>query len=153
MNAGALRVNVSTERAVFSCRRIVDAYARCVPVPTACRWRRTGPLVALLAGALAGVVSCGDDSSGASGGASARGEERYEESCAACHGADLRGTGRGPAHLSVVYEPDLHSDDAFRSAVRSGARAHHWDFGDMPPVPGLDDDEIDAIIAYVREVQ
>lgn len=37
--------------------------------------------------------------------------------------------------------------------MAQGSPQHHWDFGDMPPVPGLDDEEVDAIIAYVREVQ
>ena len=34
-----------------------------------------------------------------------------------------------------------------------GVRQHHWNFGDMPPVEGLDTAAIDAIVAYVREVQ
>jgi mono/diheme cytochrome c family protein len=37
--------------------------------------------------------------------------------------------------------------------VTQGSAAHHWDFGDMPPVEGLSDEEIDLIIAYVREQQ
>jgi hypothetical protein len=31
--------------------------------------------------------------------------------------------------------------------------AHHWNFGDMPPVEGLSSAQVDAIIGYVREVQ
>jgi mono/diheme cytochrome c family protein len=83
----------------------------------------------------------------------ARGRELYLNQCASCHGADLRGTDRGPSHLSIVYEPGHHSDESFRAAIRDGAPQHHWRFGDMPPVEGLDDAEIDAVIAYVREVQ
>ena len=39
------------------------------------------------------------------------------------------------------------------NATRGGVRAHHWSFGDMPPVPGLSDDEVQQVICYVREVQ
>ncbi len=81
------------------------------------------------------------------------GEGLYEQSCASCHGADLRGTDLGPSHLSVVYEPNHHGDIAFALAARNGVRAHHWTFGDMPPVEGLSDDDLEAIVAYVREMQ
>jgi mono/diheme cytochrome c family protein len=77
----------------------------------------------------------------------------YQEACASCHGTDLRGTDQGPSHLSVVYEPGHHSDDAFRAAIAQGSPAHHWEFGDMPPVPGLAPDEVEAIIAFVRDQQ
>lgn len=77
----------------------------------------------------------------------------YSASCASCHGEDLRGTDKGPSHLSIVYEPNHHPDDAFRSAIRNGAAQHHWDFGDMPPVEGLTDDEVEAVIAFVRAGQ
>jgi mono/diheme cytochrome c family protein len=121
--------------------------------------RHAGALVAVVAAALAALSSCGDgsgdDASSREGGGAAggRGAELYAEACASCHGSDLRGTDRGPSHLSQVYEPGHHPDEAFRAAVAQGSPQHHWDFGDMPPVPGLDDEEVDAIIAYVREVQ
>lgn len=83
----------------------------------------------------------------------AAGEVLYQAECAECHGSDLRGTDRGPSHLSVVYEPSHHSDAAFLLAVRNGAVAHHWNFGDMPPVEGLTDTEIADITAFVRSVQ
>lgn len=83
----------------------------------------------------------------------AAGEPLYQSYCAACHGVDLRGTAVGPSHLSIVYEPNHHSDTAFLLAVRNGVRQHHWPFGDMAPVPGLSDDDIEAIIAYVRAQQ
>ncbi|NOX28863.1 MAG: c-type cytochrome [Actinobacteria bacterium] len=82
-----------------------------------------------------------------------RGAELYSSMCASCHGGDLRGTDLGPSHLSILYEPNHHTDDSFRSAITNGARQHHWSFGDMVPVVGLDDDDIDAIIAYVRQQQ
>lgn len=106
------------------------------------------------------LAGCGDDGGGgsggdddASGGADGDGVALYQQSCASCHGEDLRGTDRGPSHLSQVYEPGHHPDESFRVAITQGSPAHHWQFGDMPPVPGLDDDEIDAIIAYIRSQQ
>ena len=83
----------------------------------------------------------------------AEGEVLYAANCAECHGADLRGTDRGPSHLSEVYEPDHHADGAFLLAVQAGSRAHHWPFGDMPPIEGLIPEDVEAIVAFVREQQ
>jgi mono/diheme cytochrome c family protein len=112
-----------------------------------------GALVALVA--MGALTACGgdDDSSSQSTSAPDDGAALYAAHCASCHGEDLRGTDKGPSHLSIVYEPNHHPDEAFRSAVKNGVPAHHWDFGDMAPVPGLDDAQIDAIIAHVRRVQ
>ncbi|MEP1124670.1 MAG: cytochrome c [Ilumatobacter sp.] len=84
---------------------------------------------------------------------SVSGAELYQSNCASCHGDDLRGTDKGPSHLSIVYEPNHHGDDAFRSAIANGAQQHHWSFGDMAAIPGLDDSEVDDIIAYIRSEQ
>lgn len=81
------------------------------------------------------------------------GETSFRQYCAACHGADLRGTDQGPSFLSIFYEPNHHGDFAFVSAAKNGVPAHHWRFGDMPAVPGITDDEIAAVTAYVRSVQ
>jgi len=83
----------------------------------------------------------------------AEGDVLYQAYCASCHGVDLRGTGLGPSHLSVVYQPGHHGDGAFALAAINGVRAHHWDFGDMVPIPGLSQDDLDRIIAFVRETQ
>ena len=83
----------------------------------------------------------------------AEGDVLYQATCASCHGADLRGTDLGPSHLSVVYQPGHHGDGAFALAAINGVRAHHWKFGDMAPIPGLSSDDMDRIIAYVRETQ
>jgi len=121
---------------------------------------RCGLLGVVAAGLL--VVGCGDDSGDSADrggpsdtvpGSDLDGAALYEQSCASCHGSDLRGTDQGPSHLSEVYEPGHHSDDSFRAAIARGVPAHHWDFGDMEPVPGLDDAEVDAIIAYIRQQQ
>ena len=83
----------------------------------------------------------------------AEGEVLYQASCAECHGTDLRGTDKGPSHLSIVYEPNHHGDAAFALAVINGVQQHHWPFGDMKPVPGLDEADMERIVAYVRENQ
>lgn len=81
------------------------------------------------------------------------GAELYAANCAECHGSDLRGTDKGPSHLSIIYEPRHHADGAFVFAIQRGSRAHHWPFGDMPPVEGLSPEDIEATIAFVREQQ
>jgi mono/diheme cytochrome c family protein len=50
----------------------------------------------------------------------ASGELLYAANCAECHGVDLRGTDKGPSHLSEVYEPGHHGDGAFLLAVQAG---------------------------------
>jgi len=83
----------------------------------------------------------------------AAGEALYQANCASCHGVDLRGTSTGPSHLSIVYEPNHHGDVAFVLAAKNGVQAHHWQFGNMEPVPGLSDEDLEAIVAYVRSIQ
>jgi mono/diheme cytochrome c family protein len=81
------------------------------------------------------------------------GGELYAEACASCHGANLRGTERGPSHLSEVYEPGHHADASFLLAVRRGVAPHHWSFGPMPTIEGLTDADVEAIVAFVRDAQ
>lgn len=77
----------------------------------------------------------------------------YQQYCAECHGVDLRGTDKGPSQLSIIYEPNHHGDYAYRVAIRDGVREHHWWFGDMPPVEGITDLEIEKVISYIRSEQ
>ena len=121
-----------------------------------------GRSLTLLVVSLSIVAACSGSGATASGAGDipvqdaalvAQGEPLYQASCASCHGADLRGTDEGPSHLSVVYEPNHHGDGAFVLAVVRGVPQHHWPYGDMPPVPDLSEEDVDAIIAYVREQQ
>jgi len=82
-----------------------------------------------------------------------KGKALYNQNCASCHGADLKGSDKGPPLLHRVYEPSHHSDLAFQLAVKNGTRAHHWQFGDMKPVPGLSPDDVAHMTAYVRSEQ
>ena len=81
------------------------------------------------------------------------GKKLFQQHCASCHGADLQGSDKGPPLLHSVYEPSHHSDLAFQLAVKNGVRAHHWQFGDMRPVPGLTPDDVAHITAFVRVEQ
>ena len=81
------------------------------------------------------------------------GEARFTANCAQCHGPGAVGTSQGPTFIDRVYHPGHHADVSFQLAVRQGVRQHHWQFGNMLPVPGLADAEVDTIICYVRELQ
>jgi len=81
------------------------------------------------------------------------GQAAFAKYCASCHGADAGGTRSGPPLIHPIYHPGHHADMAFVIAARRGSRAHHWKFGDMPPVKDITDQEIDQIIVFVREVQ
>ena len=83
----------------------------------------------------------------------ATGKALYEKNCAACHGVDLKGSDKGPPFFHRVYEPSHHGDVAFQLAAKNGVRAHHWQFGDMKPVPGITPDEVAHITAYIRAEQ
>lgn len=82
------------------------------------------------------------------------GLEIYESNCAACHGIALGGVkGAGPPFIHSYYSPGHHSDTAFYRAIAQGVVAHHWQFGNMPPVPSLNREQSTDVIAYIRMVQ
>lgn len=77
----------------------------------------------------------------------------FAENCAVCHGAVGGGTEQGPPLIHRIYEPSHHADMAFQMAVRNGVRAHHWRFGNMPPITGVGPQQVAAATAFVREMQ
>ena len=82
------------------------------------------------------------------------GKVAYEAKCAICHGANAAGQdGVAPPLVHKIYEPSHHGDAAFLLAAKNGVRAHHWRFGNMPPVEGVTDGYVKMIVAYVRELQ
>lgn len=108
--------------------------------------------------ALVALAACGgdDDATGPAAAAGIdvdRGEELFAANCAVCHGPVADGTPAGPPLVHEIYEPSHHSDEAFQVAVAQGVQAHHWDFGPMPPIGGLDRDDVADITAWVRELQ
>ena len=127
-----------------------------------------GLVIAVLAGGAGLVLARWLDALGPAGGArseraiaeparlsdlGARGKILFEETCAACHGRHGAGTDQGPPFINEIYNPGHHPDEAFLLAPRVGVRAHHWKFGDMPPVEGVTDDDLRSIVRYVREMQ
>ncbi len=82
------------------------------------------------------------------------GKTAFEAVCAACHGINAAGqNGIAPPLVHRIYEPSHHGDGAFWLATQNGVRAHHWRFGDMPPVDGLTRADVGNIVAYIRELQ
>lgn len=81
------------------------------------------------------------------------GEESFQNRCAVCHGQLADGTATGPPLVNRLYEIGHHPNFSFHNAVNKGVIAHHWNFGDMPPIPNVLPEEIDAIICHVRDLQ
>jgi cytochrome c len=82
------------------------------------------------------------------------GQLAFDAKCAACHGTNAVGQdGVAPPLVHKIYEPSHHGDESFQRAAAMGVRAHHWPFGDMPPVEGVTRGDVTMIIAYIRELQ
>ncbi len=127
-------------------------------------WRFALAIVALLIGALALMGALAPDQGGRMAANPElfapevvadlrRGGRLFAKNCATCHGTDLYGTGNGPPLIHPYYRPDHHADVAFRMAMLRGVKQHHWQFGDMPPVPGLSPDEVEQVLLYIRTQQ
>ena len=83
----------------------------------------------------------------------AQGKALFEQNCSVCHGPAGDGTTLGPPLVHIIYEPNHHADVAFILAARNGVRAHHWRFGDMPPLPAVTDQMVQEIVGYIRWLQ
>lgn len=82
------------------------------------------------------------------------GKLAFNAKCAQCHGQNAAGrNGMAPPLVHQFYRPGHHGDGAFLRAVQNGVQAHHWTFGNMPPVEGLTGGDVKAVVAYVRELQ
>lgn len=106
-------------------------------------WRAIVGVLAFLV--LTGALACGDGAS--------PGQRAFDANCATCHGAGALGTDSGPPLVHGYYVPWHHDDNSIRRAVRNGVPSHHWFFGDMPPIVGISDEELEQIIVYIREQQ
>lgn len=82
-----------------------------------------------------------------------KGYELFQENCAECHGAGLDGTDQGPPLLHGYYKPGHHADFAIFRAIEQGTPQHHWNFGDMEPVEGVDRQQAGAIVEFIRWFQ
>ena len=81
------------------------------------------------------------------------GEDSFQNRCAVCHGQLAEGTQTGPPLVNRLYEIGHHPNFSFHNAVNKGVTSHHWNFGDMLPIPNVEPAEIDAIICHVRDLQ
>ena len=82
------------------------------------------------------------------------GKRGFEAACAQCHGQNAAGqNGIAPPLVHIIYEPNHHGDAAFILAAQNGVRAHHWNFGNMPPVDGVTQADVKFITQYIRELQ
>lgn len=89
-------------------------------------------MVALVAGGCAGAET------------SVEGDVIYANNCARCHRADLSG-GVGPA-LGAGSQAAAKDDSAYRLAIRNGP-------GSMPSYDGFSDEQVAAVIAFIRSQQ
>jgi len=79
------------------------------------------------------------------------GMQKFQEKCSACHGQWGEGTAdKGPPLIHSFYKPSHHDDASFFRAAHSGVTAHHWHFGNMPPVEGITDQDIGQIVQFIR---
>ena len=82
-----------------------------------------------------------------------KGSVIFEKNCSSCHGKNGRGTQKGPPLIHRYYEPSHHSDRSFFLAVQNGVRAHHWQFGNMPPIKSVTMEDVEKVIPFIREIQ
>ena len=81
----------------------------------------------------------------------ALGLQAFRDKCSSCHGQWAEGVAdKGPPLVHPYYQPGHHPDDAFYRAAKNGVKSHHWRFGDMPPVEGITEKDIAAILRFVR---
>ena len=102
---------------------------------------------------LAGVSVLASGLSGCGTAAEIDGRALFATNCAVCHGAAGEGTEQGPSLLDARYLPDGLSDAGMADAIRDGVPEREFEFGPMPGFPRLDDDEVDAVVEVVRELQ
>ncbi|KFE36534.1 c-type cytochrome [Thioclava atlantica] len=82
------------------------------------------------------------------------GKVAFDAKCSTCHGENAAGrNGKAPPLVHPYYRPGHHADAAFLITAQAGVRAHHWPFGNMPPVKGVTQADVKAIVAYVRTLQ
>ena len=82
-----------------------------------------------------------------------KGVEPFRKYCIVCHGPKGHGSEQGPPLIDRIYRPDHHADLSFHFAVRDGVKSHHWNYGDMKPVPLITPEETEHVIAFIRKEQ
>lgn len=109
--------------------------------------RLSAPAWLLGVGLLAAVLSgCGSSQA-------ADGRALFAANCALCHGTSGQGTDQGPSLREARYRSDQLSDADIAAAIRNGVPELAFDFGPMPAFPRLEDEQVDAVVEVVRELQ
>ncbi len=102
---------------------------------------------------LLGVAVLAAVLSGCDSGRNVDGRALFATNCAVCHGTDGQGNDQGPSLREARYRPDQLSDAEIAAAIRNGVPEEAFDYGPMPAFPRLDDEEVDAIVEVVRDLQ
>jgi cytochrome c oxidase cbb3-type subunit III len=82
----------------------------------------------------------------AQAGEAGQGAQLFMEYCAGCHGADAKGGDKAPSLISAA-SPLNRSDSELLRIVRDGTA------GGMPPFAQIGDDNIRAVVQFLREVE
>ena len=82
-----------------------------------------------------------------------QGKKNFDENCAQCHGENASGSENGPPLVHNIYNPGHHGDMAFQLAAKRGVQRHHWNFGNMPQQPQINERQMESVVFYVRELQ
>jgi cytochrome c oxidase subunit 2 len=118
------------------------------------------PLPALAVAALTVLVACGDDDGdqpSGLGAAARRGAELADDNgCSACHGAGTVGPSWDGLYGSSVELDDgttvIADDEYLTRAITDPGAEIVADYDVSMPDNDLDDDEVGAIVAYIREL-
>lgn len=103
-------------------------------------------ILAVAAGLAAAISAYADDA-----------KDNWTADCAKCHGADGKGQTKMGQKLGVrdftdpKVQADIKDDDAFK-AVRNGLKTDDGKT-EMKPFDALSDDQIKALVAYVRTLK
>jgi mono/diheme cytochrome c family protein len=111
--------------------------------------RRSASVLVAIVAVLAACSSAGGTTDGVAD--AAHGGELFAAHCAACHGEAGAGTSVGPPLVDEAYAPPQQA--VFQSAVQQGASTARWGTGPMAAVPGIDAEDVEDIVAYVRGLQ
>ncbi len=77
----------------------------------------------------------------------------FQTNCARCHGLNAGGTSWGPPLIHKFYQPGQFADEAFYKATTNGVSGQKWRFGSMPPIRSVSQQDVNKIVAFIREVQ
>jgi len=89
----------------------------------------------------------------------AQGKQWYEQTCSSCHGPDVKGLPNLGRDLTTSEFVKSQTDEGLLEFIKKGRPASdpaNTTGVDMPPKggnPALTDDQIRAIIAYIRSLQ